>query len=109
MESRILGAFVRFCLRVGQGIILQPAWLIQSILLANTMLSKNSRGYNEEQIPAKKRFRHNLANAYLAGQLTAGRTESLLSDAQAAGASGVDNLSNLGTKKANRSLKKEGS
>ena len=46
------------------------------------MLSKNKRGYDENAIPQHKRFRQNLADAYLAGQVTAARAASLFTDAE---------------------------
>ena len=66
------------------------------------MLSKNKRGYDENAIPQHKRFRQNLADAYLAGQVTAARAASLFTDAEAAGATGVEDLARLGGKNANR-------
>ena len=47
------------------------------------MLSKNQRGYEKNGIPRHKRFRHNLADASLAGQMTAARVASLFTDAGA--------------------------
>ena len=71
------------------------------------MLSKNKRGYGENAIPQHKRFRQNLADAYLAGQVTAARAASLFTDAEAAGATGVEDLARLGGKNANRSLRRK--
>ena len=71
------------------------------------MLSKNKRGYDETAIPQHKRFRQNLADAYLAGQVTAARAASLFTDAEAAGATGVEDLARLGGKDANRSLRRK--
>ena len=71
------------------------------------MLSKNKRGYDENAIPQHKRFRQNLADAYLAGQVTAARAASLFTDAEAAGATGVEDLGRLGGKNANRSLRRK--
>ncbi|CAE7316281.1 Klc, partial [Symbiodinium sp. KB8] len=62
------------------------------------MCSKNSRGYNEEELPEQKRFRANLSDAFLAGQITAARTASLFKDAQASGATGVDDWACVGEK-----------
>ena len=71
------------------------------------MLSKNKRGYDENAIPQHKRFRQNLADAYLAGQVTAARAASLFTDAEAAGPTGVEDLARLGGKNANRSLQRK--
>ena len=64
------------------------------------MLSKNQRGYDENAIPRHRRFRHNLADACLARQMTAARAASLFTGAEAAGATSVDDLANLGPKNA---------
>ena len=71
------------------------------------MLSKNKRGYDENAIPQHKRCRQNLADAYLAGQVTAARAASLFTGAEAAGATGVEDLARLGGKNANRSLRRK--
>ena len=42
-----------------------------------------------------------------AGQMTAARAAPLFTDAEAAGATGADDLANLGPKNANRSLKRK--
>ena len=52
--------------------------LVSLLELREAMYSTNSRGYNEEDVPEKKRFRANLSDAFLAGQITAARTASLL-------------------------------
>ena len=69
---------------------------------SEAMCSKNSRGYNEEELPEQKRFRANLSDAFLAGQITAARTASLFKDAQASGATGVDDWACVGEKNAAR-------
>ena len=71
------------------------------------MYSKNSRGYNEEEVPETKRFRANLSDAFLGGQITAARTASLFKDAQASGATGVDDLASVGEKNAARGLRRK--
>ncbi|CAE7201968.1 unnamed protein product [Symbiodinium sp. CCMP2592] len=71
------------------------------------MYSKNSRGYNEEDVPEMKRFRANLSDAFLSGQITAARTASLFKDAQSSGASGVDDLAAAQDKNAARSLRRK--
>ncbi|CAE7245566.1 unnamed protein product [Symbiodinium sp. CCMP2592] len=71
------------------------------------MYSKNSRGYNEEDVPEKKRFRANLSDAFLSGQITAARTASLFKGAQSSGASGVDDLAAVQDKNAARSLRRK--
>ena len=71
------------------------------------MLSKNKRGYDPGAVPVGKRFRKNLADTFLAGQLSAARSASLFTDACAAGATDVGDLANLGEKNANRSLKRK--
>ena len=73
---------------------------------AKAMLSKNKRGYEIKTVPFRKRFRANLSDAYLAGSLTAARAASLFTDAQSAGAGGIEDLAGLGEKNANRSLKR---
>ena len=52
-------------------------FFFKGILQDLAMLSKNMRGYDENAIPQHKRFRQNLADAYLAGQVTAARAASL--------------------------------
>ena len=81
--------------------------LVSLLELREAMYSKNSRGYNEEDVPEKKRFRANLSDAFLAGQITAARTASLFKGAQASGATGVDDLAAVGDKNAARSLKRK--
>ena len=71
------------------------------------MYPKNSRGYNEEEVPETKRFRANLSDAFLAGQITAARTASIFKDAQASGATGVDDLASVREKNAARGLKRK--
>ena len=70
------------------------------------MLSKNKRGYLQDKVPFAKRFRKNLGDAFLGGQLTGKRTASLFQDAEAAGARGIDDLARIGDHNANRSLKR---
>ena len=73
---------------------------------AKAMLSKNKRGYEIKTVPFRKRFRANLADAYLAGSLAAARAASLFIDAQSAGAGGIEDLVGLGEKNANKSLQR---
>ena len=56
-------------------------FFVKGILQHLATLSKNKRGYDENAIPQHKRFRQNLADAYLAGQVTAARAASLFTDA----------------------------
>ena len=55
------------------------------------MLSKRARGY-DEAMPEQKRFRHNLADAFLTSGLSGARTQSLFDDAHAAGAANLRDL-----------------
>ena len=82
---------------------LVSAWIKKR---AKAMLSKNKRGYEIKTVPFRKRFRADLSDAYLAGSLTAARAASLFTDAQSAGAGGIEDLAGLGEKNANRSLKR---
>ena len=59
------------------------------------MLSKNAKGYSEEELPSDKRFRANLADAFLSGQLTGQRACSLFRDAKASGSRHIDDLGHL--------------
>ena len=56
------------------------------------MFSKKARGYDAAAVPAAKRLRHNLADAFLGGHLTGQRTQDLYNDAEAAGAANVRDL-----------------
>ena len=56
------------------------------------MLSKTARGYDEADIAPEKRFRRNAAELSLDNKLSGSRTQSLLNDAQDAGARGLGNL-----------------
>ena len=100
-------AFLELCLftsacKLGM-FTLVSAWIKKH---AKAMLSKNKRGYEIKTVPFRKRFRANLSDAYLAGSLTAARAANLFTDAQSAGAGGIEDLAGLGEKNANRSLKR---
>ena len=56
------------------------------------MFSKRARGYDESHTAASKRFRRNIGDAFLSNQLSAERSQSLINDAHAAGASGINDL-----------------
>ena len=56
------------------------------------MLSKRAKGYCPEQVPAAKRFRLNLADAFLGGDLPGKRTHELYNDAAAASTENVFDL-----------------
>ncbi len=73
------------------------------------MLSKNARGYSEKELPEAKRFRANLSDAYLSGQLTGQRAASLFKDAKASGSRGIDDLGHTckHDQNQNRSLKRK--
>ena len=55
------------------------------------MFSKRARGYDEATAPSK-RFRRNAAELFLDNKLSGSRTQSLLNDAQTAGAKGIEDL-----------------
>ena len=56
------------------------------------MFSKRARGYDESQVDPTKRFRRNVGDAFLSNALSGKRAQSLINDAAAAGAGGVDDL-----------------
>ena len=56
------------------------------------MFSKRARGYDEAAVAPAKRFRRNATDLFLDNKLSGSRTQSLLNDAQAAGAGGLRDL-----------------
>ena len=56
------------------------------------MLSKRGKGYCPDEVPAAKRFRLNLADAFLGGDLPGKRTQELFNDAAAASTENVSDL-----------------
>ena len=68
------------------------------------MLSKNSRGYNAEALPAAKRLRANLGDLFLSGHVSGLRGSSLFADAEAAGAEACEGLGGGTIKNAHRDL-----
>ena len=58
-------------------------------------MSKRSRGYDNSDVAPKRRLRRNIADLFLASDVSGQRARSLLEDADAAGASGVAALRNL--------------
>ena len=73
---------------------------------SKAMLSKNARGYSEHDIPEAKKFRRNLADMFLSGQVTGVRAASLFADARRAGAKHVQDLT-YETHNASRDLKRQ--
>ena len=67
------------------------------------MYTKRARGYDERTVAPEKRFRRNAAELLLDNQLSGCRAQSLLNDAQAAGAEGIDDLA--GRKPSNNSAR----
>jgi hypothetical protein len=65
------------------------------------MISKHAKGYENEDLPASKRLRHNLADLYLSNEISALRASTLISDAAAAHASNVADLVSDGRNKKN--------
>ena len=57
-----------------------------------TMFSKRAKGYEASNVPPAKRFRHNLADAFLSNDITGARAQEMFNDAQAAGAADVEDL-----------------
>ena len=56
------------------------------------MLSKRAKGYDASTCPPEKRFRRNLADAFLSNDITGARAQEMFNDAQAAGAANVADL-----------------
>jgi hypothetical protein len=75
--------------------------LVQIILYL--MFSKLARGYNEAELPAKKRFRQNACDLFLSNEISATRATHLFADAQAAGAANVYDLAGIGSRSAAKS------
>ena len=61
------------------------------------MLSKRGKGYDPSQVPAEKRLRLNLGDAFLGNEITGQRAQELYNDAQAAGAANVRDLATAAT------------
>lgn len=59
---------------------------------AKMSLSKRAKGYRPDEVPAAKRFRYNLADAFLTGELAGKRTQELFNDAAAASTKHVSDL-----------------
>jgi len=57
-----------------------------------TMLAKRATGYNPDEIPPAKRFRHNVADLFLSNELSGAKAMGLYHDAAAAGAANVGDL-----------------
>ena len=69
------------------------------------MYSKRALGYDETATPPSKRLRRNIADLFLANEVSGTRAQSLLADAAASGSAGVSDLQNLGGRKhAHRNL-----
>jgi hypothetical protein len=62
------------------------------IFLGCMSLSKNSRGYQEDEVSPTKRFRSNVADLFLSGGVSGERGHSILVDGQLAGAKNVADL-----------------
>ena len=60
------------------------------------MISKRSLGCDLNDVAPRKRLRSNITDLFLSNTVSGARAASLLSDANAAGAAGVSDLSNLG-------------
>lgn len=69
----------------------------RSSKLVRAMLSKRALGFDPEAVPAKKRFRHNLADLCMSNDLSGSRAQSLFQDALAAGAAHVADLAAVGS------------
>ena len=60
------------------------------------MFSKRARGYDESATSVQKRFRRNIGDAFLSNAISAERSQSLINDADAAGAACLSDLTDGG-------------
>ena len=59
---------------------------------AKMSFSKRGKGYSPDEVPAAKRFRYNLADAFLTGELAGKRAQELFNDAAAASTENISDL-----------------